>query len=174
MYKKICEKEYNFLIWIQNHRTKTLNIIFRIITHSCDFGTIWILAALIMIFSKKYSRTGFAAIISLTASLIVCNAVLKNIFKRIRPYDRHEMISRIISQKTDSSFPSGHSSASFAAAVTFLLSPQINILFGVAAVILAILTAFSRLYVGVHYPSDVAAGSLLGIIISIFVSIFIF
>lgn len=59
MYKKICEKEYNFLIWIQNHRTKTLNIFFRVITHSCDFGTIWILAALIMIFSKKYSRNDF-------------------------------------------------------------------------------------------------------------------
>lgn len=99
--------------------------------------------------------------ISMLLNLLATNIVLKNLFSRTRPYVAVEGLHRIIEEQIDFSFPSGHTACSFAAAtVIFLMCPR---KVGVPAMVLAVLISLSRLYVGVHFPSDVIGGALIGI-----------
>ena len=98
---------------------------------------------------------------ALLVDLVVCNGILKPLVHRIRPFDVKTGIELLINRPTDYSFPSGHTCASFACAlVLYRILPK---KYGVPAVILASLIAFSRLYVGVHYPTDVLGGMFVGI-----------
>ena len=93
---------------------------------------------------------------------LATNVLLKNLVHRIRPYVALENLSILVSEPSDWSFPSGHATASFAAAwALFRLAPK---KVGVPALLLAILIALSRLYEGVHYPTDVLAGAAIGIL----------
>ena len=95
-------------------------------------------------------------------TFLINNIILKNIIARTRPYEVVEGLNRIIGAQSDFSFPSGHSGASFAVAVVMFMEMPKK--YGVPALIVATLIAFSRLYVGVHYPFDVIAGVLTGTI----------
>ena len=104
-------------------------------------------------------------IAGMLASFILNNLFLKNLVARTRPYEVIDGLTLLVDKASDLSFPSGHSAASFVAAVIILrLLPR---RYGVSAMVLAAFIAFSRLYVGIHYPTDVLAGTVSGILIGL-------
>ena len=133
------------------------------ITSLGNGGFIWILSAVILLFSKKYRKGGIAMLIALAVGAILGSFILKPLVARPRPFHAMGELPLLIKIPTDFSFPSGHTMSSFSAA--FILN-HINRKFGYFAIPLAILIAFSRLYLYVHFPSDVLAGLVLGILIS--------
>lgn len=135
-----------------------------IVTYLGSGGAIWIALALIMLKNGKKRKIGTAIAVALILSLIVCNGILKPLTSRIRPYELVS-IKLLIAPPMGTSFPSGHASASFAAAITLVL---MRCRLAWAAVITAALIAFSRLYLYVHYPSDVLAGAALGALLAMF------
>ncbi len=157
----------NILLWIQeNVRNDILTPIFTFITELGDGGMVWIvLAFLVLFFMKGYRKTGFMVGISLLGSLLFNNTILKNIVQRTRPYRVIEELTILIPEPGEFSFPSGHTSSSFAAGmVLYLMLPK---KYGVPALILAFLIGISRLYVGVHYPTDVLGGMVMGTLIAV-------
>lgn len=101
------------------------------------------------------------SLMALVVSLLINNVLLKNLVGRVRPYDLLEGLTPLIGRQWDPSFPSGHTGSSFAAA--WVLYRELPKRFGVPALILAGLIGLSRLYVGVHYPTDVLFGVISGI-----------
>ncbi len=141
-----------------------LDIVMPAITHLADAGLFWILLAAILLFFPKYRKAGLCMGLSLLLGLLICNGILKPLAARPRPYDYQlehfgRVIPLLISAPADYSFPSGHTIASFEASVALLLGHK---RLGIPAILLACLIAFSRLYLYVHYPSDVLASLLLG------------
>ena len=133
------------------------------ITSLGNGGFIWILTAVILLFSKKYQKGGIAILIALSVGAILGSFILKPLIARPRPFHVVGELPLLIKIPTDFSFPSGHTMSSFSGA--FILN-YINKKFGYFAIPLAILIAFSRLYLYVHFPSDVLVGGILGILIS--------
>jgi len=144
-------------------RCELLTPFMKFASYICNHGEVWILAALLMLISHKTRKCGVTVLFALALSFVVNNMLLKNIVQRPRPYEMIEGLVPLIERLSDYSFPSGHSGASFAAAVVIMRNrlPYIRI----PALVLAIAIAFSRLYLGVHYPSDVASGMIIGILI---------
>ena len=125
-------------------------------------GWIWIVIAVLMVLSKRYRRGGWLLTTALVFCLLVGNLTLKPLIARIRPFDVNTLVTLLIAPPTDYSFPSGHSMASFAAATTLWHTDR---RFGLAAFVLAALIAFSRLYLYVHYPTDVLGGTIIGLML---------
>ena len=145
------------LLQIQQHlRTDMLTPLMKIVTFLGNGGWFWILCAVVLFAIPKTRKTGYAAVLSLIFGVIVTNLLLKNIVARPRPFAEIEALIPLIAKPTDFSFPSGHTTASFAVALVMLRMLPKKI--GIPAVVLAALVAFSRLYLGVHYPTDVLAG----------------
>jgi Membrane-associated phospholipid phosphatase len=152
------------LLWIQEYiRNPMLTPIMKVITALGDAGIFWILVAILCLCIKKTRKAGATIVLALLFSLIVNNGILKNAVARIRPYEVVDGLQCLVGRAVDFSFPSGHSGSSFAAAtvIAYLFPKK----YGVPAVILAALIAFSRLYVGIHYPTDVLVGILDGILL---------
>ena len=152
------------LDWIQANLTSPLgDKIWPIITLFGDDGIFWIALAVILLFFPKTRKTGLGMGIAMALGLLVCNIILKPVVARPRPYDYQEALGVIIPLITkrmhDFSFPSGHTIASFEASVVILLNHKKA---GIAALVLAFLIAFSRLYLYVHYPTDVIVSIFLG------------
>ena len=128
-----------------------------------DAGIFWIVVAALLAFTKKYRKIGFGMAFAMAMGLLVCNIILKPLVGRIRPYDFQEelgvTINLLIEKQHDFSFPSGHTIASFEACTVMMLGSR---KLGIPATLLAILIAFSRLYLYVHYPTDVIASVILG------------
>ncbi len=155
------------LDWIQaNLQSPLMDKIMPIITMFGDDGIFWIACAVILLLIPKTRRTGLGMGIALAMGLVICNIILKPIVGRIRPYDfqeqyNHVIIPMLVSGLSDFSFPSGHTIASFEASVALLCG---NKKLGIPALILAFLIAFSRLYLYVHYPTDVLFSMVIGTI----------
>lgn len=154
------------LDWIQeNLKNAFLDVVMPIITMFGDGGIFWIACAVILLCIPKTRKTGLGMGFALIMGLIVCNVTLKPLVGRIRPYDFQEQLGVVIPLLTermhDYSFPSGHTIASFEAATVLLIN---NKKLGIPAVILAVLIAFSRLYLYVHYPTDVIFSVFAGIL----------
>lgn len=135
------------------------------ITHLGDGGILWIVLTLLFLCLPKYRRTGIAMGCALLMGLILCNLALKPLVGRMRPFDYQLLhygryIELLIAAPSDFSFPSGHTIASFEAA-TVLLRRHRRL--GLFALALAGLIAFSRLYLYVHYPTDVLTSIVLGV-----------
>ena len=135
-----------------------------VITLLGDAGIFWIAIAVILMLFQKTRRVGLGMGIALILGLLLCNLTLKPLCQRPRPYDYQydvfgKLIPLIIERQHDFSFPSGHTIASFEAAGVIVLN---NKKWGIAALILACLIAFSRLYLYVHYPTDVLISIVLG------------
>ena len=161
------------LLWIQdNVRSDALTPIMKLITHLGDKGLFWIVLTLILLCFKKTRRMGVICALSMAIGLLITNVAIKNVVARPRPY-REDMIQGlrlIIEEQKDWSFPSGHTTNSLATAwVIFRRTTLsrtggvIGRFLGILALALAILISLSRLYVGVHYPTDVIGGVIIGI-----------
>ena len=154
------------LDWIQaNLKNAFLNVVMPFITMFGDGGIFWIACAVILLCIPKTRKTGLGMAFALIMGLIVCNITLKPLVGRIRPYDFQEKLGVVIPLLTermhDFSFPSGHTIASFEAATVLLIN---NKKLGIPAMILAVLIAFSRLYLYVPYPTDVIFSVFAGIL----------
>lgn len=132
---------------------------FPAITSLGDAGMIWIAFILILITIPHTRKMGYVAAVSLILEAVVCNLILKPMVGRIRPCDVAEGIQLLIPRPEDYSFPSGHTAASFSVASSLLFCKS---KLGIPTLILAVLIAFSRLYLYVHFPSDVLIGALIG------------
>lgn len=154
------------LDWIaQNLQCGFLDAVMPPITHLADAGLFWIALAVVFLFFPKYRKAGLAMGAALLMGVLVCNVTLKPLIARMRPYDYQleyfgKNISLLIATPHDYSFPSGHTLASFEASVALLLY---NRKLGIPALLLAALIAFSRMYLYVHYPTDVLFSVVLGI-----------
>ncbi len=154
------------LDWIAGHLwNPVLDLLMPIITLLGDAGIFWIACAVVMLCIPKYRKAGLSMALALILGLLLCNVTLKPLVARIRPYDYQlqffgKNIPLLIEAQHDFSFPSGHTIASFEASVALALRHK---KLGIAALILAVLIAFSRLYLYVHYPTDVLASVALGI-----------
>ena len=136
-----------------------------VITRLGNGGLIWICISLVLLLNTKHKYTGERVLASLIVGSIIANFIIKPIVGRKRPCQVMPM-QTIIKRPRDYSFPSGHSLSSFSAAtILFYVNPYI----GMGSLVLASLIALSRVYLGVHYPSDIAAGMLLGVFISLIV-----
>lgn len=153
------------LDWIQaNLQSAFLDFIMPIITVLGDAGIFWIACSVILLLIPKYRKAGLGMAIALVMGLVVCNITMKPLFHRIRPYDYKEqyldtLIPLLVERQHDFSFPSGHTIASFEACSALMLR---NKRLGIPATLLAILIAISRMYLYVHYPTDVIASVILG------------
>lgn len=155
--------EMQFLLWLQNHmRSDILNHIFVFITNFFgQAGILWIAAAVLLLLFKKTRPAGIACAIALAIQGVLINLVIKPIVARPRPYDACSLLIPLVTRLKDYSFPSGHTGCAFSAAI--VMAKMLPKKIGVPAVIIACLLGFSRMYVGVHYPTDVLAGALIGI-----------
>lgn len=157
------ELDINILLWIQNHlRLEEFTPFWKAITFLGDSGWFWIVSGVVLICFKKTRPVGVAALLSLLVGFLITNVFLKNAIARPRPFDVSSEIVPLIKKPGDYSFPSGHTCASFSAALVYYrMLPR---KYGVLAVILASLVALSRLYLGVHYPSDILGGFLVAVV----------
>ncbi len=158
------------LDWIaENLWCGFLDAVMPVITLLGDAGIFWIAIAAVLLFIPKCRKIGLGMGAALIIGLLVCNVTMKPLFARIRPYDyqlQHfgRQIKLLIEAQHDFSFPSGHTLASFEAATVLTIHSRKA---GIPALILASLIAFSRLYLYVHYPTDVLFSVVMGIGIGI-------
>lgn len=148
--------------WIaENVRTPLLDRVMIFYTQLGNAGWIFILLSLVLILKKKTRRAGFATLTSLALGAVVTNLVLKPLVARTRPWETVENFTSLIVSSDAHSFPSGHTCAAFAFAVSLCMVLPSKIATA-AALIAAAVMGFSRLYVGVHFLSDVLAGAAVG------------
>ena len=165
LYQLAVSFDLPILEWIQAYlQSDFLDTVMPIITLFGEGGIFWIAWAVILLIIPKTRKIGLSMLIALILGLLVCNLTLKPLVARVRPYDLQEQdfgvyINLLISRQSDFSFPSGHTIASFEAAVVLLKNSK---KMGIPALIIAILVSFSRLYLYVHYPSDVLVSVVLG------------
>ena len=172
-----------FLLYIQEYiRSDFLNPIMKVLTHSGDKGILLIVLILALLFIPRTRAIGIMSTISIVIEALLNNVLLKNLIARTRPYDEIEGLINLVGRQSDYSFPSGHTGAAFAVAGAMLVvalfglpmiektgefkREDLSLTFKLISVILimyATLLAFSRMYVGVHYPTDVLCGLLLGL-----------
>lgn len=153
--------EIEILNLIQHLRTPFLDEAMRFVTILGNFSIAWVMLALVLILIPKTRKIGFVVMAAVILDSVLCNVILKNIFVRPRPCDVNTAINLLIPRPLGYSFPSGHTSASFAAVSVLYFSGERKI--WKVALALAILIAFSRMYLYVHYPTDVLGGILVGI-----------
>jgi undecaprenyl-diphosphatase len=155
--------ELSILDFIQTHlQCGFLDTVIPFITKLGDGGILWIIGTVVMLLIPKTRRLGAAMAVSLALEIVCCNIILKPLVARIRPCDVNTAFSLLIAHPTDYSFPSGHTGASFSAAAALYFGKSC---LWIPAGVIAVLIAFSRLYLYVHYPSDVLAGALFGIML---------
>lgn len=164
--EEILNFDFTVLNWIQqNLRCAFLDFLMPAVTFLGNGGWFWIALAAAFLCFKSTRKTGLAMGIALILGLFVCNLGLKPLVARVRPYtvDGSALLGELellVKKPHDFSFPSGHTIASFEGAGVLMITQRKR--FGRYALVLAFIIAFSRLYLYVHYPTDVIAGIVLG------------
>jgi len=165
--------EISILNCIQNFRNPSLDNIMILFTRLGDLGIIWIFIGLVLMIYPRTRKLGKLVLVALLLNFIICNLILKPTFSRIRPFEINDAINMIIKKPRDYSFPSGHTSASFTVVFSLYYGFKTKgfryarYLF-YSSLVLAVLISFSRMYLYVHYPSDIIAGVILGFTCSYF------
>lgn len=158
--------EFGILYFLQSLHTPWLDGLMKEITRLGDHGIFWIITGIVLLCFKRTRPMGLCVLLSLAVGFLMGNMVIKNLVARERPCWIDKSIPLLVKNPRDYSFPSGHTLASFEGAVSIWLY---NHRWGTAALILAALIGFSRLYLFVHFPTDVLGGMILGIIIAVLV-----
>ena len=158
----IMNLEFWILDGIQTLRTPAGDVLMPFITSFGNGGVIWIVLTVILLLIPKTRKTGLILGAALILDGILCNLLLKNLVRRIRPCDINDAVRVLIPYPSDYSFPSGHTAVSFAAASALYFAGEKYL--WKAALVLAAFIAFSRMYLYVHYPTDVLGGVVIGII----------
>ena len=167
IFNGLNEIEATFLYWIQeNIRNGFFTVFFNLITVLGEKGWFFIAISVVLLLFRKTRKAGTTLSLACAFDGLLLNVILKNLFKRVRPFRIESMAgvllpaSWITPGETSYSFPSGHTGISFAVAfAAFGVLPK---KFSIPLLVLASLTALSRLYLGVHYPTDIAVGILCG------------
>lgn len=159
--------DWSVLHWIQGTlRCGILDFLMPKLSMLGDLGAVWVLTAVLMLFARKYRLCGAMILAGLAVCFLAGSLVLKPLIARPRPCWLDAGAKLLIPMERDYSFPSGHTMSSFAsAAVLFRQSRRL----GIFSFALAALIGFSRLYLFVHFPSDVLSGALLGVLIGFLV-----
>ncbi len=156
--------EFSILYALQEIHNPVLDKIMLFITSLGDDGWVWLAIGVICLCLKKHRKMGLQLLLSMLCTFILGNLILKNIFARPRPCDIDTAVTLLLSRPHGHSFPSGHSINSMVAAVALFLN---NKKIGIPAVIVATLIGFSRLYLFVHFPTDVLGGFAIAILVAI-------
>lgn len=157
--------EASIILWIQENLRGVLDPVWIFITHLGDEGILWIALGIILLFFKKTRPIGFTVLVSLLLNFILVNLTLKDLVARPRPFVVNNAIKPLIGGVNPyRSFPSGHTSGSFSAMLALYRWVPKKI--GIPAIILATLIALSRLYMGVHYPTDLLGGFVIAFMVS--------
>lgn len=165
--------EHGFLLFIQeNLRFEFLDTIMKAFTSLGNGGWFFIALGVMLLFFKRTRKYGLMVLTSLVVDFLLLNLGIKPLAHRVRPYDAYQDLLPIIPAEKDFSFPSGHTGCAFAAAgALFLNLPKEQKNLGIFALVFATLMGLSRLYVGVHYPTDVLAGAAVGFFCSWIVTV---
>lgn len=156
--------DLDILLFIQNHlRLSFLTPLLKWITSLGDSGSIWLFIIIILILNKKTRKIGLFTLLGYVLCLLTVDGVLKGIFSRGRPFDTYPQIIPLINKPHDFSFPSGHTSMAFT--IASILYRLLDKRIGGVALVIAFLIGFSRLYLGVHFFSDVLAGIFVGLVL---------
>ncbi len=159
--------DWTILHWIQDTLVcPALDFLMPKITLLGDGDAVWLLAAAALLITKKYRRYGVLLLVALALGVLTGNLTLKPLIARPRPCWVDESVRLLIPNTTDYSFPSGHTLSSVIGATVLT---KANAKFGLAAIPLAALIAFSRLYLYVHYPTDILGAAVLGVAIGLLV-----
>jgi undecaprenyl-diphosphatase len=138
-----------------------LNVIMPLITRLGDAGFVWIIISIILMCTKRYRKVGIISLVAIFISTILTEGVIKHLVERVRPIIAYPIDNPLIKLPTSFSFPSGHTASSIA--VAYVLSTYIK-RYKFYFISLAVLIAFSRIYLYVHYFSDVLGGVVVGLI----------
>ena len=152
--------EIRILDWIQTFRTPLGDSLMCLITGIGNAGIIWIVLTCVLLLIPKTRKYGMVVLAALVLDMVLCNGILKPLVGRARPFTANPSIQLLVSKPADYSFPSGHTAAAFAAVSALFFAGEKKIWKG--ALVLAVLITFSRLYLYVHYPTDVLGGAVVG------------
>lgn len=153
--------EFSILYALQNIHTEWMDRIMVFFTRLGDAGSVWIIIAVLMLIWKNTRVCGITSLTALGIMSFTCNIFLKNAVKRMRPCWIDTTVDLLIFPPQNYSFPSGHTFAAFTAAYCIYYYHRKA---GIMTFVLAGMIAFSRLYLFVHFPTDVLAGMILGIL----------
>ena len=164
----IQQLDLSILLFIQEHlRFAWMNDFWEFITYFGDGGIFWIVLTLALMIPKRTRKAGIVAACSLLLGFLITNVTLKPLVDRVRPYNYSDVIIPLGRIPVESSFPSGHTCASFACALIYVrMLPKKC---GISLLVLAVLISLSRLYLCVHFPTDVLGGFLVALFSSMLV-----
>ncbi|MCI2154355.1 MAG: phosphatase PAP2 family protein [Solobacterium sp.] len=151
--------EIQFLNWLQSVRVPMMDFLMPLVS---DGIVLFLIAPFILLFRKSTRRTGIIVLIAIVLDIVLCNGILKNLFQRVRPCDVNTAVVLLVPRPTDYSFPSGHTALSFAVVAVLGKSDSCR-KWRVPAMVLACMIAFSRMYLYLHYPTDILAGIVCGV-----------
>lgn len=170
-----------------------LTPVMKVITSLSECGAIEILLCLVLLICRRTRRLGIICTASLAFTFLCCNLVIKPLVDRPRPWELFDAVNVMMRDPGDASFPSGHTANAMGTAFAVFLAsrprdrsyervpclgwrgagadPRIVCRWGIFAVIMALLTGLSRLYLGMHFPSDVVFGLVLGMACALIIHI---
>ena len=165
LFQAIETWDVSVLYWIQeNLRVDALDPLIIFLTNLGTGGFFWVVLSLVLLIPKRTRRAGMVSLISMAVCYLVVNLGIKPAVARIRPYEAYSHLHAIVPPQKEFSFPSGHTVNGFSCSL--ILVRMLPKKAGIPLVILAAVIALSRMYVGVHYPSDVIAGFLIALVLS--------
>ena len=156
--------EFDWLYALQDIHNPVLDKVMVFVSALGNAGIFWIVVGLLLLITKRYRRGGAQMLVAMAVTFVIGNLILKNLVARERPCWIDREVLLLMASPSDYSFPSGHSMNGFAGSVSLLC---IDRRIGIPAVILAAIIAFSRLYLFMHFPTDVFAGIVIGLVIAL-------
>jgi membrane-associated phospholipid phosphatase len=159
----MLDVEFSILDFIQNQfRTSFGDFVMPLISKLGNGGIIWLVLSGLLCVFPKYRKAGVTMLTALALDVLLCNVMLKPLVGRMRPFTVNTGVELLINAPKDFSFPSGHTAASFASVSALYFAGRKRMAAG--ALIVSVLIAFSRMYLYVHYPTDVLGGLIIGLL----------